>query len=691
MSELLNNLLTSEQFIPDCYCYLWKTGLIWLHLVSDSLIALVCYSIALALFYLVQKRKDLPFNWIFLLFGAFIIACGTTHLMEVWTLWHLTYWLSGLIKAIAALASACIAVLLIPSIPKVLALPSPTQLEAVNVALRNEIAERKQAEEALRQQFQKEQLLGAMQGHIRQSLNLEEILESTVADVRQALESDRVLVYRVWSRGTGSVVTEAVALGCSAILGRAFPEEVFPQELHQPYCQGRICAVANVEQSNIPPCLVEFVQQFGVKAFLVVPILQGRQLWGLLIVHQCSSQREWQQFEIDLLRSLTDQVAIAIQQAELYEQSSTATLQARTQAQQLEQAITKLQRTQAQLVQNEKIASLGQLVAGIAHEINNPVSFIYGNITPATGYARDLLHLVELYRQHYPEPGAEITEQLERIDLDFITEDFPKLLASMKEGANRISQIVRSLRNFSCLDQKQCKHVDIHEGIDSTLLVLQHRLQRQPHRPEIQIIKEYGELPQVECYPQELNQVFMNVLSNAIDALEDACGSGYPTLWQYLRGTSTPPEYRGHGNRQDAAVAATAALTLSLMPSTMNNERSPKIWIHTEVIKGDSVESDAPGGLRSPFWVTIRIADNGPGMSEEVLHKIFDPFFTTKSVGSGTGLGLSISYQIVVDKHGGQLRCHSVAGIGTEFVIELPIVQGKMPHPTTRTKWNSTN
>jgi signal transduction histidine kinase len=277
------------------------------------------------------------------------------------------------------------------------------------------------------------------------------------------------------------------------------------------------------------------------------------------------------------------------------------------------------------------MASLGQLVAGVAHEINNPTSFIYGNIYPAKEYAQDLLHLVELYTKHYPEPIAEIAEQIEAMDLAFIAKDFPKLLASMKEGAVRISEIVQSLRNFSRLDEMECKQVDIHEGIDSTLLILKHRLAQQSSRPEIQIIQEYGSLPLVECYPSQLNQVFMNIISNAIDALEEGNQS----------------RSMGHGEeRTDYPL--------------------PTIHIRTQV--------------NERHWVVIRIADNGSGLASEVLPRIFDPFFTTKPPGKGTGLGLSISYQIVVEKHGGQIQCHSVPGRGAEFAIKLPVARRHNKH-----------
>ncbi|MBD2094978.1 HAMP domain-containing protein [Trichocoleus sp. FACHB-591] len=291
--------------------------------------------------------------------------------------------------------------------------------------------------------------------------------------------------------------------------------------------------------------------------------------------------------------------------------------QLKEQALQLQQALQDLQSTQAQLIQTEKMSGLGQLVAGVAHEINNPVNFIYGNLTYINRYAEDLLDLVQLYQQHTIEKIPAVEAQIEAIELPFLVEDLPKLLASMKVGAERIRQIVLSLRNFSRLDEAEMKPVDIHEGIDSTLLILQNRLKVQPHRPEIAVVKEYGELPLVECYAGQLNQVFMNILCNAIDALEE----------DY--------EQRSLAN-----------------PATI-----PSITIRTTTHKAT---------------VLIDIGDNGPGMSETVKHQLFNPFFTTKKVGEGTGLGLAISYQIVVEKHHGQLRCLSTPSQGTHFLIEIP-------------------
>lgn len=288
----------------------------------------------------------------------------------------------------------------------------------------------------------------------------------------------------------------------------------------------------------------------------------------------------------------------------------------------LETALQNLQKAQSQLIQTEKLSSLGQLVAGVAHEINNPVNFIYGNLRYADEYIQDLLELLDVYQQQYPNPTPEVQAKAEDIELEFLVEDLPKILASMNVGAERIRQIVLSLRVFSRLDEAEMKSVDIHDGLDSTLLILQHRLKARPDHPVIEVIKEYGDLPLVECYAGQLNQVFMNILSNAIDALDS---------------------YNQQRSAQD-----------------IHNHPS-RIKICTEVLQPDRV--------------TVRIADNGPGMTEKVKQRLFEPFFTTKPVGQGTGLGLSISYQIVVEKHKGALWCVSAPGLGTEFWIEIPLRQ----------------
>ncbi|QLE48116.1 amino acid permease [Nostoc sp. C057] len=282
----------------------------------------------------------------------------------------------------------------------------------------------------------------------------------------------------------------------------------------------------------------------------------------------------------------------------------------------------------SQLVHSEKMSSLGQLVAGVAHEINNPINFIYGNVSYANQYIQDLLRLLQLYQQNYPNPVTEIQKETEAIDLDFVIADLPNLLTSMTVGAERITEIVLSLRNFSRLDETEMKAVNIHEGIDNTLLILEHRLKAKSNSLTIDIIKEYGDLPLVECYAGQLNQVFMNLLANAIDALEEAVENGE---WKVKK----------------------SALS------------TPQIKIHTQLNTQ----------LNSENQVVISIADNGTGIPENIQKHLFEPFFTTKPVGKGTGLGLSISYQIITQKHLGQLQCISTQGQGTEFVVLIPLNQ----------------
>ncbi len=286
----------------------------------------------------------------------------------------------------------------------------------------------------------------------------------------------------------------------------------------------------------------------------------------------------------------------------------------------LTELLEKFQQTQLQLVQTEKMSSLGQLVAGIAHEINNPVNFIYGNLNHAHQYFNDLLGLVKLYQEHYPEPAQAIQDEIDTIDLAFLQQDLDNVINSMQTGANRICEIVKSLRMFSRLDEAEVKQVNIHEGIDSTLVILQSRLKATTERPAIEVMKDYGDVPLIDCYAGQLNQVFMNLLGNAIDALEES-----------------------QQQRQSGFIR--------IEPG--------QIRIRTEVCRAG--------------WVAIVISDNGPGIPETVVQRIFDPFFTTKPVGQGTGLGLSISYQIVTEKHGGKLSCTSALGKGTIFTIEIPI------------------
>jgi len=326
-------------------------------------------------------------------------------------------------------------------------------------------------------------------------------------------------------------------------------------------------------------------------------------------------------YEVRLL-SLLDTQVVAIarditerRQAEIALQQSKLKLREKTHR--LATALADLKDAQTHLVQSEKMSGLGQLVAGIAHEINNPVNFVSGNIAHVQTHITELVDLLDLFLDHYPNPTPEIQERVEDIDLDFLLEDLDKIQSSMRLGVNRIKEIVLSLRVFSRLDEADMKAVDIHEGIESTLLILNHRLRQTEERSRVELTKRYGQLPLIHCYPGQLNQVFMNIIANALDAVE---------------------EFR---------------------PNAV--EKSAEIIISTE--------------LRDNNHVAITIANNGPNIPYEIRDRLFDPFFTTKPVGQGTGLGLSISYQIIADRHGGRMRCYSLPGQNTEFCIEIPLEQ----------------
>ncbi|BAY65427.1 response regulator receiver sensor signal transduction histidine kinase [Calothrix brevissima NIES-22] len=282
----------------------------------------------------------------------------------------------------------------------------------------------------------------------------------------------------------------------------------------------------------------------------------------------------------------------------------------------LEQALANLQAAQVQQIQNEKMVALGQLVAGIAHEVNNPISFIYGNLQYANQYVQDLINIINTYQQEYPQPNQKIEKILQDLDLNYVTKDLQTLMGAMHRGAERITDIVLALQNFSRHDESLMKQVNIHQGIDSALIMLQHRLRETKNHPAIDIVKDYGNLPLVNCYASELNQVFMHLLNNAIDAFDG---------WV--------------------------------------SQEKPQIQIHTQLTQTKTVK--------------IAIADNGPGIEESLRSRLFDPFFTTKPVGKGSGLGLSISYQIVVQKHRGQIACFSSLGKGAEFLLEIPLEQSE--------------
>jgi PAS domain S-box-containing protein len=533
-----------------------------------------------------------------------------------------------------------------------------------------DISPRKAAESALRcsesqlrELLEREALLNRLSNQIRNSLELNTVLETTVEEIYQMLQIDRCQF--AWYHppdGNGSdrpdlpyweVVKEARKLNLPDRTGR-YPADVLGP-LAQRLLNLEVFRVDDIETVN-DPRLQEVLQSLGCTSVLSLPMQTP---WGTIGVINClqiSEARPWSESEVELLKAVKDQLLIAIKQAELYAASRTATQQAEERAAQLKKALRELRRTQAQLIQSEKMSSLGQLVAGVAHEINNPVNFIYGNLIYAQEYCQDLLSLVQLYRSAYPNPPLVIEERIDAIDLDFLMTDLAQLQSSMKVGAERIREIVRSLRTFSRIDESDSKSVDIHTGLESTLMILQNRLKAKPGQPAIFVIKEYGDLPLVECCPGQLNQVFMNLLTNAIDA-----------LLEKLKAMADQPE-----------AAAQFLPTIAIATGILEKDNPTVRHVQTGTDKGKTNHKEsnmAVDSSRLPTHVFIRIYDNGPGMTKQTIQQVFDPFFTTKPVGQGTGLGLAISYQIIVEKHSGQLRCNSAPGKGAEFVIEIPIRQ----------------
>jgi signal transduction histidine kinase len=462
--------------------------------------------------------------------------------------------------------------------------------------------------------------------NIRSSLDIDTIFTSTATEVRAMLNADRVGVFQFYPDtgwNDGEFVSESVVPPYASAIAACIHDHCFGEHYASHYHQGQVYAVSDIYNANLSGCHIDILGKFQVKANLVVPLLRGNYLWGLLCIHQCSQPRDWTASEIYFVQNIAAHLGIAIQHAELLQ-----THQQQTKA--LEKTLDDLRHSQTQLIQHEKMSSLGQLVAGIAHEINNPVNFIYGNLSHARQYAQDLIELINLYQHTYPDSSPGIRDRIEEIDLEFLQIDFLSILRSMQMGADRIRQIVLSLRNFSRIDEADVKQVNIHEGLDSTLLILHHRLKANGSHQSIHIVRDYGEIPPVECLPSQLNQVFMNLLSNAIDALR-----------------STPPK------------------------------TPPQIVIATT--QTDMMVAWDNSTMGSVPAVQITISDNGPGIPSEIQPLLFDPFFTTKPIGEGTGLGLAISYKIVTEHHHGTLICQSCVGSGATFQITVPLIQSKFP------------
>ncbi|AFY85052.1 GAF domain-containing sensor histidine kinase [Oscillatoria acuminata] len=464
---------------------------------------------------------------------------------------------------------------------------------------------------ATRAAAQRESLLRLITNQIRSTLDLNTVLKTTVQGVRELLNTDRVVIYRFLENWSGEIVVEDLRVPWPPILGGVVADNCFKTDHAELYKQGRVRAIDDIHNSGLNTCHAEFLDQLQVKANLIVPIAMPDHLWGLLIAHECHSTRHWNQGEIELLEQLGHQMAIAISQAELYQKVQDSAAQYQAQAEQLELTLQELKATQQQLIQSEKLSSLGQLVAGVAHEINNANNFIHANLFYVHEYVEALKKAIDIYEAAASEIPPEIEELNEDVDLDYIRSDSPNLIGSMQQGSDRIRKIVQNLRNFSRLDEAGAKPVNLSEGLESSLSMLQHRFPQ-----ELKIHKHYHAQGRVECHPAQINQVFFNLIDNALDAIAS--------------NSSTDGE-----------------LTLSIYEP-------------------------------SPNWVSISIKDNGPGISPEIQDQIFNPFFTTKPVGKGTGLGLSLCYQIIVKGHNGKIRCLS-EGEGTEFIVELPIkmLEGK--------------
>ncbi|QMS91824.1 GAF domain-containing protein [Nostoc edaphicum CCNP1411] len=485
--------------------------------------------------------------------------------------------------------------------------------------------ELKQSEVQLRELVEREKILKTrLSSQIRNSLDLNTILSTVVVEVRELLQIDRCQFFWCHQENESTsfeLSQQACAPDLTEPLGCSPIQNV--EALSEAVIQGNLLCFDDIATDS----WLDFKSRnllvtLGFKSLLIVSIQTQSGCLGVIVCEHTRALRPWSDDEVELIRGVADQLAIAIDQAQLYNQSRAATAAATTQAEQINQVLHNLKQTQAQLIQTEKMSSLGQLVAGVAHEINNPVNFIYGNLIHVNEYTLGLLELVELYQKSNAHSTPEVEAHIEAIDLEFMAEDLPKILTSMKMGANRIREIVLSLRNFSRLDEAEMKPVNIHEGIDSTLLILQNRFKQTSGNAGIEIVKEYGDIPLVECYAGQLNQVFMNLIGNAIDALDS---------------------YNSKRTFEE----------IEAKPS--------QIVISTQ--------------LRDLDRITVKIADNGSGMTEVVKQRLFDPFFTTKPAGKGTGLGLAISAQIITEKHNGAIWCISEPGQGAEFWVEIPISQ----------------
>jgi len=502
--------------------------------------------------------------------------------------------------------------------------------------------EKKALANELLEKYREITLLHDITTQITASLELKEVAQLVIEGVGKLIEATGGSILLL-NQKTGE-------LESLSSIGQAFP----PQESLK-LGKGLIGRIAHTGKGEIvndiaaDPRFIDY--QGPIESLICVPLKTKEQMNGVIFfwnqeVDELSKRTAiaYNSEDLKILTMFAFHAAVAIEKALLYEQCCISATVAQAQAQQLQQALYELQHTQAHLIQSEKMSSLGQLVAGIAHEIDNPINFIHGNLAYVSNCAQNLLNLLELYHKYHPSDRIQIQELMTNIDLEFLSEDLPNTLNSMKVDVGRIRKIALSLRNFSRADESEMKPIDINEGIDSTLLILDSRFKAMSKHSGIRIIKEYGKLPLVECYSSQINQVFMNILANAIDAVENQSEPGIITI------------------------------RTEVMEVENGNFPALEMW-ETE----DKLSSRSSSPSSGP-QVVIRIQDNGPGISKEASDRIFDPFFTTKTSGNGAGLGLSISHQIV-EKHGGVLKCFSKPGCGATFWIQIPIKQTMMLRP----------
>lgn len=516
-------------------------------------------------------------------------------------------------------------------------------------------------------QVQRERLVHQITTQTRQSLDLNTILTETIAQLLEAMGGDRCLVHLVEDLDERAIHSDCPSqpdLNQFVLRRKHLYEACRPPfspsiddfDTNGPITQWviqhrRLVIIPNITQDERIGADNAEYQLAQIKSSLVVPVQAGGTLQAILYLNQCSYVRYWSKDDQKLAQAVADQLAISIQQGRLYAQTQQQAIESAAQAAHLSKTLDHLRQTQAQLIRSEKLSSLGQMVAGLAHEINNPISFIYGNIPYLERYAEDLVYLIKHYQSCCPQLLENEQGAAEAVDLDFILQDLPHTLRSMKTGAARIREIIAALRSFSRLDEAQRRVVNLYEGLDNTLTTLQPQI-----TPNIQIIQHYGALSKVECYPKLLNQVFMHLLMNAVEALNSVQSERVlpeSILPESILLESVPHEPARFGSKQKT-ITITAA----------------------EFSDRESGES----------WVRITIADNGDGIPQHIQSKIFDPFFTTKDVGQGTGLGLTISHHTIVNQHQGQLKFQSELGKGAEFVVEIPV---QCPTPSKRASFSA--